>query len=164
MRIWRGIIAGLVGGLVAAGAMSIVHKGLAGIGAGARPQTPPANQHQNEDATVKVADSVARWLLHRPLREDTKPLAGTLVHYAFGASVGALYGGVAAVMPRVTTAAGLPFGAAVWLGAHVITVPAMGLAEPPTRQPPTKEGLEFVLHLVYGTVTELMRRLAHLVL
>src|SRR5438034_15273 len=72
--------------------------------------------------------------------------------------------GVAAVTPRVTTAAGLPFGVAVWLGAHVITVPALGLAEPPTRQPPSKEGLEFVLHLIYGAVTELMRRLAHLVL
>src|SRR5437762_12512364 len=35
MRIWRGVIAGLVGGLVAAGAMSIVHKSLAGISAGA---------------------------------------------------------------------------------------------------------------------------------
>ena len=143
MRIWRGVIAGLIGGLVAAGAMSIVHKSLAGISAGARQHTPPTNQHQNEDATVKVAGGFARWLLHHPLREDTKPLAGNLVHYAFGASVGALYGGVAAVTPRVTTAAGLPFGVAVWLGAHVITVPALGLAEPPTRQPPSKEGLEF---------------------
>jgi len=164
MRAWRGVIAGLVGGLVAAGAMSIVHKSLAGISAGARQHTPPTNQHQNEDATVKVAGGFARWLLHHPLPEDTKPLAGNLVHYAFGASVGALYGGVAAVTPRVTTAAGLPFGVAVWLGAHVITVPALGLAEPPTRQPPSKEGLEFVLHLIYGAVTELMRRLAHLVL
>jgi len=85
--------------------MSIVHKSLAGISAGARQHTPPTNQHQNEDATVKVAGGFARWLLHHPLREDTKPLAGNLVHYAFGASVGALYGGVAAVTPRVTTAA-----------------------------------------------------------
>ena len=54
MRIWRGVIAGLIGGLVAAGAMSIVHKSLAGISAGARQHTPPTNQHQNEDATVKV--------------------------------------------------------------------------------------------------------------
>lgn len=160
MSVWRGVIAGLVGGVIAAGAMSVVHKGLTGISAGARQQKPPADQHQDEDATVKVADGIARWLLHRPLPEDKKPLAGNLVHYAFGASVGALYGGVAAVVPRVTTAVGLPFGVAVWLGAHVITVPALGLAEPPTRRPRSKEGLEFVLHLVYGAVTELVRRLA----
>ena len=56
-------------------------------------------------------------------------------------------------------ALGLPFGASVWLGAHVIMVPALGLAAPPTRQPPAKEALEFVLHLVYGAVTEVVRRL-----
>lgn len=48
---------------------------------------------------------------------------------------------------------------AVWLGAHVIMVPALGLAPPPTRQPALKEALEFLLHLVYGAVTELGRRL-----
>jgi uncharacterized membrane protein YagU involved in acid resistance len=160
MRISRGVIAGLVGGVIAAGVMSVVHKSFARIIVGTRQQKPPPDQHQGEDATVKVADGIARWLLHRSLPEDKKPLAGNLVHYAFGASVGAFYGGVAAVVPRVTTAVGLPFGVAVWLGAHVITVPALRLAEPPTRQPPSKEGLEFALHLVYGAVTELVRRLA----
>jgi putative membrane protein len=52
----------------------------------------------------------------------------------------------------------LPFGVAVWLGAHVIVVPALGLAPPPTRRPLGKEAVEFVLHLVYGAVTELGRR------
>jgi putative membrane protein len=160
MSVWRGVIAGVVGGVIAAGAMSVVHKGLAGMSTGAPPQqTPPVQQPQDEDATVKVADGIARWLFHRPLAEDKKPLAGNLVHYAFGGGVGAIYGGVAAVVPRVTTAVGLPFGVAVWLGAHVITVPALGLAEPPTRRPLSKEGLEFLLHLVYGAVTELVRRL-----
>lgn len=158
MSVWRGVIAGMVGGVIAAGAMSIVHKGLAGISPGA-PQQPSAQQPQEEDATVKVADGIARRLFHRPLAEDKKPLAGTLVHYAFGAGVGAMYGGVAAVVPRVTMAVGLPFGVAVWLGAHVITVPALGLAEPPTRRPFSKEALEFLLHLVYGAVTEVVRRL-----
>src|SRR5262245_43404120 len=38
--------------------------------------------------------------------------------------VGALYGAAAEIVPRVRMALGLPFGAAVWLGAHVIAVPA----------------------------------------
>ena len=108
---------------------------------------------------VKVANGIARWIFHRPLPEDKKPLAGNIVHYAFGAGVGGLYGGLATVMPRLTLALGLPFGIAVWLGAHVIMVPALGLAAPPTRQPPLKEAVEFMLHLVYGAVTELARRL-----
>jgi uncharacterized membrane protein YagU involved in acid resistance len=147
---WRGIIAGLVGGVIAAGAMSLVHKGF-----GAQ----STEQSQSEDATVRVADGVSRWLVNRPVPEDKKPLAGSIVHYAFGAGVGALYGGVADVAPRVTVALGLPFGVAVWLGAHVFMVPALGLAAPPTRQPAAKEALEFVLHLVYGAVTEVVRRL-----
>ena len=159
MGVWRGVIAGLVGGVIAAGAMSVVHKGLASIIPGAPQQTSAADQQQDEDATVKVADGIARRLLNRPLPEDKKPLAGNLVHYAFGGGVGAFYGGVAAAVPRVTMGMGLPFGVAVWLGAHVIAVPALGLAEPPTRRPPAKEALEPILHLVYGGVTELVRRL-----
>ena len=147
---WRGIIAGLVGGVIAAGAMSLVHKGFS---------APSTEQQRSEDATVMVADGVSRWLMNRPVPQDKKPLAGTIVHYAFGAGVGALYGGLADVAPRVTVALGLPFGVSVWLGAHVIMVPALGLAAPPTRQPASKEALEFVLHLVYGGVTEVVRRL-----
>jgi putative membrane protein len=158
MAILRGLIAGLVAGAVGAGAMSIAHKGLMAITPGTRPPTAAADDEQHEDATVKVGNGITRWLLHRPLPEDKKPLAGTIVHYAFGAGVGGLYGGLATVMPRVTVALGLPFGVAVWLGAHVIMVPALGLAAPPTHQPLLKETLEFVLHLVYGAVTELARR------
>lgn len=150
MRHWRGIIAGLVGGVIAAGAMSLVHKGF---------RAQSTERQQSEDATVRVADSVSRWLVNRPLPDDKKPLAANIVHYAFGAGVGALYGGVADVAPRVIVAFGLPFGVAVWLGAHVIMVPALGLAAPPTRQPASKEAPEFGLHLVYGAVTEVVRRL-----
>lgn len=151
MSVWRGMVAGLVGGAIAAGAMSVVHKGLSR-------QQPPAEQNQ-DDATVKVADGVMRTFLRRPVPEEQKPLAGNVVHYAFGASVGAAYGGVAELMPSITKLVGVPFGLAVWLGAHVITVPALGLAEPPTRLPPSKEGLELLLHGVYGAVTEAVRRL-----
>ena len=148
MAILHGIVAGLLAGVIGAGAMSLAHKAL-----------PAAEQDQGEDATVKVASGITRLLLRRPLPEAKKPLAGNIVHYAFGAGVGGLYGGLATVMPRLTLAFGLPFGVAVWLGAHVIMVPALGLAAPPTRQPLLKEALEFGLHLVYGAVTELARRL-----
>jgi len=149
-----GALVGLVGGLLAAGAMSVAHHLASGMIPKA--ETPPGPT--TEDSTVKVASAAMR-LVGAGLAEDQKPLASSVVHYGFGASVGALYGAVAEIVPRVAGAVGLPFGVAVWLGAHVIAVPALGLAEPPTRRPFEKEAEEFGLHLVYGLTTELVRRL-----
>jgi putative membrane protein len=155
--VWRGAVVGLGAGLLAAGAMSLAHKGLTAIAGPAPEARPPAEG--GDDATVKVADLLVRTLAERPLPEEAKPWAGTLVHYAFGGVVGALYGAVAEHAPRVAVGLGVPFGAAVWLGAHVITVPAAGLAPPPTRRPLRAEASELVLHLVYGAATEIVRRL-----
>jgi putative membrane protein len=153
----HGAVAGLIGGLVAAGAMSLAHTAIAALApepeVAAAPQRP-----EEEDATVKVAAAVTG-LAGGRLDEADKPMAGTLVHYAFGGLVGATYGVAAELLPVVTAAIGLPFGFAVWLGAHVVTVPALGLAAPPTRRPVRKETEEFGLHLVYGVTTELVRRL-----
>jgi uncharacterized membrane protein YagU involved in acid resistance len=149
----QGSLAGLIGGLLASGAMSLGHH----LASEMLPKAP-GPQPQAEDATVKVASQALR-LVGRSLEERDKPLASTIVHYAFGGLVGAVYGAAAEFVPRVTAAAGLPFGVAVWLGAHVITVPALGLAAPPARQPLGKEVQEFGLHLVYGATTELVRKL-----
>ena len=148
----RGALVGLLGGLLAAGAMSLMHTVLAEGDSEGSPSTPP------DDPTVKVAAAATRLVGYR-LGEAEKAPAGSIVHYAFGAAVGAVYGAAAEIVPMVSRAFGLPFGAAVWLGAHVVTVPALGLAESPVRQPVAKEAEEFGLHLVYGTITELVRRL-----
>ena len=148
----RGATAGLLGGLLAAGAMSLMHTVLAEGDAGGSSSAPP------DDPTVKVAAAATRLVGYR-LGEAEKAPAGSVVHYAFGAAVGAVYGVAAEIVPMVSKAFGLPFGAAVWLGAHVVAVPALGLAESPVRQPAAKEAEEFGLHLVYGAITELVRRL-----
>jgi putative membrane protein len=153
----RGALLGLVGGLLAAGAMSLAHQ----LVSKAAPRAEPPAAPKEEDSTVKVASAALR-LTGTSLAEDQKPLASSIVHYGFGASVGAVYGAAAEIVPRVAIGAGLPFGVAVWLGAHVVVVPALGLAEPPTRQPVRKEAEEFGLHLLYGLTTELVRRLLRL--
>lgn len=79
------------------------------------------------------------------------------MHYAFGSSVAAVYGAAAEYASAVTKGLGLPFGAAVWLGAHAITVPALGLSPPVTQSTPSAEIAEFLAHLLYGGVTELVR-------
>jgi putative membrane protein len=140
-EIARGAVVGLVAGLLAAGAMSLAHRALR------EADRRPAGSDKPEDPTVVVARAAAR-LAGSALDEREKSRAGAAVHYAFGAAVGALYGAAAEVVPRVTTAFGVPFGIAVWLVAHVVAVPAMGLSEPPTRQPIGQEAEELGLHVV----------------
>ena len=153
----RGTLAGFFGGALAAGTMSLAHAAISAVVS--KPEPLPSNETpKEEDSTVKVASAVVSSFGFR-LAESDKAKAGTVVHYAFGAGVGAVYGALVELAPIVRIGLGLPFGAAVWLGAHVITVPALGLALPPTRQPLSKEGEEFGLHLVYGLTAELARRL-----
>lgn len=100
----------------------------------------------------------SRTVFHHKLTLDQKKIAGPTVHYGFGANVAAIYGTTAELAPLVSTGWGIPFGAAVWLGAHVITVPALGLSEPITHSAPRAEAVEFGAHLVYGAVAEGLRR------
>src|SRR5262245_55468773 len=128
----RGGVAGLLGGLLAAGAMSLAHRLLTD------PEAQAAQSAGPEDPTIKVASAVTRLADYR-LRKEHKASAGSIVHYAFGAVVAAVYGAAAEIAPRAKIAQGLPFGTAVWLGAHVVAVPTLGLAESPVRQPLGKE-------------------------
>lgn len=149
----KGLAAGIVAGLAAAWIMGQFHALVFRV-PGLSP--PPA---AGKDSTVKTAAAISERLLHHELRPEEEQAAGSAVHYAFGAGVGGLYGATAEIAPVVARAAGLPFGIAVWLGAHVITVPALGLAQPITRAPAPFEAVELAAHLVYGAATELLRRL-----
>ena len=87
MSLWRGVIAGLVGGTIAAGTMSAVNRGLTEIGVGARQAEGPrrtATGRQREGCRRHRAPAPSSFSAQGP-----EPLAGNLVHYAFGASVGA---------------------------------------------------------------------------
>ena len=118
----------------------------------------PSTQANEEDATIKVAERVSKLVRRRPVAESEKPVAGHLTHSGFGAAMGVLYGLAAAATPVVTIGAGAGFGAAVWLGAHVIVVPMLGLARSPWREPARREALEFALHIIYGVTLGLVHR------
>lgn len=148
---WKGLAAGWAGGLAASWAMGHAHRLVLDLAGGGN------LQRQSEDATVKVARAVSSPVLNRELTPAEAEPLGPVVHYAFGSSVAAAYGIAAELWPAVTAGMGIPFGAAVWLGAHVVVVPALGLAPPVTRSTASFELAEFVAHLVYGGVAELIR-------
>ena len=147
----KGFLAGAVGGLVASFAMAQFYVLL--------PKAESPAQQGTEDSTVKAAGAISQNVFHHKLTPQQKTIAGPMMHYGFGVSVAAIYGAVAEFAPVVRTGWGMPFGVGVWLAAHVIAVPALGLSEPVTESTPRKEVAEFGAHLLYGVVVESLRRL-----
>jgi putative membrane protein len=147
---WRGLLAGAAGGLAASFLMGPVHT--------LAQKATRQKREDQPDPTEKTAAAVSENVFDHKLTEQEKKAAGPLVHFLFGTAVGAVYGIAAETMPAVRTGFGSLFGTAVWLGAHVLAVPGLGLSEPVTKSPLSKEAGEFAAHLVYGTTSEGLRR------
>jgi putative membrane protein len=173
----KGMAAGLVGGLIATVVMtqfqSLAGKYLEGSEDSQGDRSPQekssqkassserngSNKHQeeDEDATAKLAGIIAERVLHRELSKPEKKKAGSVIHYAFGSFVGALYGAVAELQPEVTSGSGLAWGAGVWATADEAAVPMLGLSEDPAQQPLSIHAYALSSHLVYGGTLEIVR-------
>lgn len=171
--VWKGLAAGLVGGLVASWTMNQFQaawsKAAEGFekphGAqsmqpseGGSPGPASKSKEDSDNATVKAAKAVSEGIFGHELKEREKKVAGSAVHYAFGTATGGLYGAVAEFAPEVTVGAGLPFGAAFWLVADETAVPLLGLSKAPTEYSVSTHVYAFASHLVYGLTAELTRR------
>lgn len=177
--ILKGLLAGLVGGLVASWTMNMfqamwsrqevgVEKphGAQGIKPYVEGRTqaqalnppPVSSGKRQDDPTEKIAEAVSETVLDRSLTESEKEPAGEIVHYVFGTASGGLYGALAEIAPVVTVGAGIPFGAVFWLTADELVVPALGLSEKPTEYPPSTHAYSFFSHLVYALTAEAVRR------
>ncbi len=176
-NVWKGLAAGVVGGLVASWTMNQFQALWSKLAEGeershgaqsmqqGHPQQGIGRELQEEgkddaedDAAERLANAISVGLSGRELTENEKDDAGVVFHYAMGATSGALYGAVAEALPLVTTGAGLPFGAAVWVIADEGIVPAVGLSKSPAEYPLSIHAYAFTSHLVFGLTTELVRR------
>ncbi len=165
----KGIVAGLIGGLAASWVMNQFQAGLSKLkersreeeraesGVAEQPESA-APESDQEPATVKVATLVSRQVLRRELAAGKKDTAGEIVHYAFGAANGALYGALAETWPEARVGFGAAFGAALWLAADEIGMPALRLSGSPTQYPVSVHASALAAHAVYGVTTELLRR------
>ena len=82
---------------------------------------------KGQESTVNAAKAISENVLKHPLSEDEKPKAASAVHYAFGGTMGALYGAAAAMEPKVASVFGVPFGTSVFRRLTcAIAVPALG--------------------------------------
>lgn len=149
-RIARGLLAGIVAGTVASFVMDRFQAAVTAL-------SPPSDD-EGDPATVKAADGIAASVAGHDVQAAVKPLAGQAIHYALGIGLGAAYGVAAEFRPAVTAGHGAAFaiGSATLL--DQAAVPAVGLGDPPWRASPATTLYSYASHLVFGGVTELVRR------
>ncbi len=167
----RGVFAGVAGGLAAAWVMN---EFIAGPGKKLQQavQSDQENKQQQahsdepkEDATMTTADTVVSIATGgKHLSWEGKQKGGPIVHYAFGALMGGLYGGLAEYSSWVRSNFGTTFGAALFSGADLIAVPVLNLSPPLDEQPKSSLASPFAAHVVYGGTTELVRRIVRAIL
>ena len=166
-----GVLAGLIGGLAGSWVMNQFQAGLAKLSEVKnrsqqdQKEQQDARQSQSEqqgdgdaDATLKLANKIAKTVLHRDLNREEEKVAGPIVHYGFGGTVGALYGAITEALPATHRGVGLPFGTTVWAVADEAAVPLLGLSKSPQEYPVSSHASALAAHLVYGMTTELVRR------
>ena len=146
-RVLKGALAGLCAGLIASYVMDKAQSVVQGDSEGG-----------GESATTKAADLISEAVTDEPVPKARKPQAGQLVHYAFGASLGLLYGALAARWRGVTAGFGAVFGVGVALVADEGLVPALRLGPPPTDTSAKIHLYGLVSHLIFGISLEASRR------
>ena len=153
----RGVFAGVVGGLVASWVMNQYFVAVARATEAITEQPQQQDQKEGEDSTQLVADAIASRVIGRHLDKEEREKAGPILHYAFGALMGGVYGGIAEYSSSVRNDFGTLFGSVLFVGAHEIAVPALGFGKPPTQQPVSDQLSHWAGHVVYGATAELVR-------
>jgi len=165
----KGAVAGAIGGAAGAYTMELFQDWWNGA---EQRLAPTRRAHAAKDtaeksaepATVKVADRISKKALDSGVPDELKPAAGLAVHYTTGATIGAIYGFVAEILPPARMFNGLLMGSIVWWTADNMAVPAQGLGKKPEQTPPSKHAYALASHLVYGFTTELVRSIVRLVI
>lgn len=161
----KALLIGAIAGTAATAAMTLVQNAATRLWRPMSRTDSPSDHKQThqstEPATVQAADAISRTVMRRNIADRHRDLAGQVMHYAFGAGVGAAYGVVAQRWPQVTTGRGAAFGTVVMLAADDIAVPLAGFSQAPTKTPLSTHVYALAAHLVYGMTAEQVRRTLH---
>ena len=157
---WKGLVAGVVGGVIASWAMDRFQYWWLSFDNGDErqfQQTQSSENNKSEPATVKTASVISERVFGHDLSAKEKSIAGPIVHYAVGTTAGAVYGVAAEYEPNVTALTGIPFGAAFWMVVDEGALPLLGLAKGPTAYPISTHAYALASHLVFGLTAEVVR-------
>ena len=138
----KGMLAGMIGGLVATVGKTLAERAF-----------PPKTQAPQLLLAEKISSKVGHELTVR----EKKVVAHTL-HWGLGAAAGAAYGAVAEYFPSATGKDGANFGMAMATLTHEGGLPALGFVVAPKKQSGMERTSEVVSYVVFGLVTETVRR------
>jgi len=82
----------------------------------------------------------------------TSNFISLVIHFTFSILSGMAYGALVEFFPIVALGTGIAFGLAIWIGAHEIVMPWMGLTPATWNLPLNEQGSEFFGHIGWGLV------------
>jgi putative membrane protein len=138
----KGLLAGLIGGLAATAAKRATEKIF-------RPKA-----HGEPEPPSMLVEKI----FGSRLEGAQKLAAAETIHWGVGAATGAAYGALAEFYPAATAKDGAAFGMALTSLTHGTALPALGLGAEPEDQTFRERSSEMATHVVYGVVTETVRR------
>jgi hypothetical protein len=173
-RILRLALIGLTGGVLGSLAMNVYSRVVRSANDGAEAsgtapgsdrdgrgmQPAQAEGRAEQDAAVRVGAAAYRTVVRREPDTATERRLGTLAHYAFGASAGAIYAVASDNLPALRKGFGSFYGSLVWAIADEGVVPALGLSRSPRELPVSVHAYSLSGHCIYGMTLECVRRLA----
>lgn len=140
----KGMLAGLIGGVAAMAAKTFAERAY-----------PPQPHARPVEMAAKRLPGGAGYAL----AVAEKTVTDEAVYWGFGAVAGAAYGGVAEYFPAATAKDGARFGLALATLTGEATLPGMRLFRGSKAQTPLERASGMTTYVVYGLITETVRRL-----
>jgi hypothetical protein len=147
------LVRGLAAGALGSAVQSQFFKATASI----TPPTPdvfrpPEPVQKQESSTETVARRAVEQLAKAgELSDEQKRRGGELVHYAFGAVWGCLYGQTRESFPSIASPLGVTaFATTVWMASDNLLLPAMKLAAWPGAYPAKVHLYAWAAHVAFG--------------
>lgn len=142
----RGLIAGMVGGLIGVGVKTLVDRSM--------PTDQPRQEH---NARLDVVSAIENFT-GTDLSNQQEETAQTLLDVGVGVAIGGVYGVIAEAAPGVQAPGGVPFGAGLWTAAHKLALPLLGLAPAALQDRADRQLGQLAGHVAYGATVEIVRR------
>ena len=159
-------MAGAIGGIVGTLAMNYAQRAWT-LAVDGRAPASAADEHdardwqerdEQQNANELAAQAVATATVRRRLTPGELSIAARVVHFAFGAAVGAAYGAAVQRANPAHRRTGVLLGMTLWLLADEIAMPAIGLSRPTLERPLEMHLQSFAAHIVYGMTAERVRQ------